>query len=39
MRIVVNRQGQEPDCVHIGNAAQSLLTIGANERAAWLAFV
>ena len=38
-RIVVNRQGQEPDSMRIVNAPQSLLTIRANERAAWLAFV
>jgi hypothetical protein len=38
-RIVVNRQGQEPYPVGIVNALHGLMTLGANEHCAGLAFV
>ena len=38
-RILVNRQGQEPYSVGIEDALHGLLTLGANEHCAGLAFV
>jgi hypothetical protein len=37
--VVVNGQGQEPYAIGVGNSSHGFLTLRADERCAWLAFV